>query len=59
MVRGKFRCLGSLQHIKEKYGDGYEIEIKFRAGNGEQTQGIVDWANLDEELEDLGKSHLK
>lgn len=29
MVRGGiFRCLGSSQHIKEKYGTGYEVEIK-------------------------------
>jgi len=29
MVRGGiFRCLGSSQHIKNKFGTGYEIEIK-------------------------------
>ena len=28
MVEGKFRCLGSIPHIKSKYGGGYEIEIK-------------------------------
>ncbi len=29
MVRGGiFRCMGSSQHIKNKFGRGYEIEIK-------------------------------
>lgn len=28
MVNGKFMCLGSVQHIKSKYGQGVEVEIK-------------------------------
>ena len=29
MVRGGIlRCMGSSQHVKNKYGMGYEIEIK-------------------------------
>ena len=29
MVRGGiFKCFGSQQHIKDKFGTGYEIEIK-------------------------------
>lgn len=30
MVAGRFRCFGSSQHIKNKYGTGYEIEMKIR-----------------------------
>jgi len=31
MVRGGiFRCMGSTQHVKNKYGVGYEIEIKIK-----------------------------
>ena len=30
MVNGKFRCFGSAQHLKNKYGVGYELEIKFK-----------------------------
>jgi ABC-type multidrug transport system ATPase subunit len=31
MVRGGiFKCYGSSQHIKNKYGTGYEVEIKIR-----------------------------
>ena len=31
MVRGGiFRCFGSSQHVKNKYGIGYEIEVKIK-----------------------------
>lgn len=28
MVNGKLKCLGSSQHLKHKFGNGYEINIK-------------------------------
>ena len=28
MVNGSFKCFGSAQHIKNKYGTGFEIEVK-------------------------------
>jgi ABC-type multidrug transport system ATPase subunit len=31
MVKGKFKCFGTSTHIKDKYGTGYEIEIKIRS----------------------------
>ena len=27
MVGGRFRCLGSVQHLKTRFGDGYSIKI--------------------------------
>ena len=30
MVNGKFRCFGSAQHLKSKYGVGYELEVKIK-----------------------------
>ena len=30
MVSGEFRCIGSLQHLKTKYGKGISIFIKCR-----------------------------
>lgn len=30
MVSGNFRCMGTPQHIKSKYGDGFEIEFKIK-----------------------------
>ncbi|CAF1162270.1 unnamed protein product [Adineta steineri] len=28
MVSGEFKCLGSVQHLKEKFGDGYTILVR-------------------------------
>lgn len=30
MVDGQFKCYGSSQHIKDKYGTGFEIEVKIK-----------------------------
>jgi ABC-type multidrug transport system ATPase subunit len=30
MVGGRLRCLGSTQHLKAKFGDGYQIDLKLR-----------------------------
>jgi ATP-binding cassette subfamily A (ABC1) protein 3 len=31
MVSGEFKCFGSSQYIKDKYGTGFEIEVKIRS----------------------------
>lgn len=41
MVSGRFRCFGSSQHIKNKYGTGYEIEFKIRDLTEEETNNIL------------------
>lgn len=33
MVNGKFRCLGSVQHLKNKFGDGYTIVVRIGGSN--------------------------
>ena len=30
MVDGKFKCMGSVQHLKTKFGDGYTLTVKIR-----------------------------
>lgn len=30
MVAGKFKCLGTSQYIKDKYGFGYEIDLRIK-----------------------------
>lgn len=30
MVKGELRCLGSTQHLKNRYGAGYNLEIKLK-----------------------------
>jgi ABC-type multidrug transport system ATPase subunit len=31
MVHGQLACLGTIQHLKSKFGQGYTIEIKVRS----------------------------
>ena len=31
MVNGTFRCLGSTQHLKNRFGDGYTIKIRLKS----------------------------
>lgn len=33
MVNGQFRCLGSLQHLKSKYGNGYKLAVRLEDEN--------------------------
>uniref|UniRef100_A0A8C2TQN9 P-type phospholipid transporter n=1 Tax=Coturnix japonica TaxID=93934 RepID=A0A8C2TQN9_COTJA len=33
MVNGRFRCLGSVQHLKNRFGDGYTIVVRIAGGN--------------------------
>lgn len=37
MVKGELRCLGSTQHLKNLYGAGYTLEMKFRGGDRTPT----------------------
>jgi len=30
MVNGRFHCLGSTQHLKDKYGDGYSVSVRLK-----------------------------
>uniref|UniRef100_A0A4W4GCC2 ABC transporter domain-containing protein n=1 Tax=Electrophorus electricus TaxID=8005 RepID=A0A4W4GCC2_ELEEL len=34
MVNGTFKCLGTVQHLKYKFGDGYVVTMKIRAAKG-------------------------
>lgn len=31
MVKGNFKCIGTPQHIKNRYGEGFEVEIKMNS----------------------------
>ena len=42
MVRGgMFRCMGSSQHIKHKFGVGFEVEIKVRKAKYEELEELA------------------
>ncbi|XP_034157069.2 phospholipid-transporting ATPase ABCA1 isoform X1 [Pangasianodon hypophthalmus] len=32
MVNGQFKCLGSIQHLKSRFGDGYTVIVRVRGG---------------------------
>ena len=41
MVNGRFRCLGSPQHLKSKYGNGYRIVVKTQSSG--HNQSVIDF----------------
>ena len=41
MVNGQFKCFGSSQHIKDKYGTGYELEVKIKSLSEEETAPAI------------------
>ncbi|XP_063311284.1 phospholipid-transporting ATPase ABCA1 isoform X1 [Pelobates fuscus] len=42
MVNGRFRCLGSVQHLKNKFGDGYTIVVRI-AGTHPDLKPVEDF----------------
>mmetsp|Transcript_30475 Transcript_30475/g.46695 ORF Transcript_30475/g.46695 Transcript_30475/m.46695 type:complete len:137 (+) Transcript_30475:4507-4917(+) len=47
MVSGSFRCFGSSQHIKDKFGTGYEIELKIRTLLEQEISSVLKGVGLD------------
>nr|KAF6432789.1 ATP binding cassette subfamily A member 1 [Molossus molossus] len=45
MVNGKFRCLGSVQHLKNRFGDGYTIVVRI-AGSNPDLKPVQDFFGL-------------
>jgi ABC-type multidrug transport system ATPase subunit len=37
MVHGQLACLGTIQHLKSKFGQGYTVEIKVRTIPGDMN----------------------
>lgn len=40
MVNGQFKCLGSIQHLKNKFSEGYTLTIKVKRNAGDK---LVNW----------------
>jgi ABC-type multidrug transport system ATPase subunit len=59
MVDGKFRCFGSSQHLKNKYGMGYEIEIKIKPLILGESNTKVKISEIDAALKTLQATSLK
>ena len=48
MVQGNFRCMGTPQHIKNKFGEGYELEVKIHAPPRDVLLNTLKKVNLTE-----------
>jgi ATP-binding cassette subfamily A (ABC1) protein 3 len=48
MVNGEFVCLGRAWQIKEKYGYGYELDIRIKPLNNLQQNEIIQFLNKNE-----------
>lgn len=46
MVEGRIKCIGPIQHLKNKYGKGYEIETKVNLPSSEKK---CQFANINQE----------
>ena len=44
ILAGEFKCFGSSTHIKDKYGTGYELEIKIKTLNEEEVNELIQQA---------------
>ena len=70
MVNGEFVCLGKASEIKEKYGYGYEIDVRIKPLSQEMQEEFLENNNLEKNLlinsenighilDSLGKSYFK
>lgn len=41
MVAGQFKCLGSLQHLKNKFGTGYSLNLRLEDGSAVDLDAFV------------------
>uniref|UniRef100_A0A8C6YQ90 ABCA1 protein n=1 Tax=Nothoprocta perdicaria TaxID=30464 RepID=A0A8C6YQ90_NOTPE len=41
MVNGRFRCLGSIQHLKNRFGDGYTVVVRAGARGPALLEGAL------------------
>ena len=50
MVNGEFVCMGKANQIKDKYGYGYEADVRIKPMNETQKKNILDKYNIDKNL---------
>jgi ATP-binding cassette subfamily A (ABC1) protein 12 len=43
MVGGQFKCLGSVQHLKSRYGKGYSLILKCKTGSINQVKVVEEF----------------
>ena len=50
MVNGEFVCLGSSEEIKNKYGYGFEVDIRIKPLNDDISNELLNEKNIDKKL---------
>ena len=50
MVNGEFVCLGKAGEIKDKYGYGYEVEVRIKPLSEKKFDKIIKGKNLDKDM---------
>ncbi|KUF95975.1 ABC transporter A family member 1 [Phytophthora nicotianae] len=69
MVGGRLRCLGSVQHLKSRFGDGLMIDVKLETPSTSELDSLVDRvfgldnmhiipADIEERCRDFGNADL-
>ena len=58
MVNGTFRCLGSMQHLKNKYGQGYSLKIQTRSPESMPLRQYVEATFPGSRLTDVNHKQL-
>ncbi|CAN7938546.1 unnamed protein product, partial [Ixodes hexagonus] len=65
MVDGQFKCLGSLQHLKAKFGTGYTLSLRLEGGSAvdlnaflEAVQQLFPGIELRDRHEDAFEFHM-
>ena len=48
MVNGHFKCFGTVQHLKSKFGNYYEIEFRTNSASNEEALEMLRCSNLQE-----------
>ncbi|XP_059244429.1 phospholipid-transporting ATPase ABCA7 isoform X3 [Mustela nigripes] len=59
MVNGRFRCLGSTQHLKNRFGAGHTLTLRVPAARSESALALVGTAFPGAELREAHGSRLR
>merc|ERR1712000_592891 len=54
MVKGRLRCIGGAQHLKSRYGAGYQIDVNTA---NENVDSLVQWMETEFESAKLLETH--
>lgn len=50
MVGGRLRCLGSAQHLKGRFGQGYQFEVKLVTEDNDEIEALVQASELEQNI---------